>query len=141
MLRPKKAKEFVDDVANITGLSKEVVENVISFYYRELRTNLSNLSHFRIHITNLGDFVIKHWKIDDKIDMLQKFEEKNKAKGLQKITARFKTAESLYELRNLKKTIEEENQRKDFIKLHKTKANVKSRKKHNKDMEEQGSNS
>jgi hypothetical protein len=94
-----------------------------------------------VHVTNLGDFVIKNWKIDDKIDKLQKFEENNKAKGLQKITARFKTAESLYELAALKKLIEEENQRKEFIKLHKTKSNVKSRKKHNKDMEEQGSDS
>jgi HD-like signal output (HDOD) protein len=141
VLHPKKAKDFIDDVASEVGLSKEVVETVVSFYYREIRQHLSSLSHNRVHITNLGDFTIKHWKLDDKIDMLQKFEENNKAKGLQKITARYKTAESLYELRNLKKIIEEENQRKDFIKLHKTKVNVKSRKKHNKDMEEQGADS
>jgi len=140
-LRPKKAKEFVDDIAKEVGLAKEVVESIISFYYRELRENLSRLKHYKVHITNLGDFTIKHWKIDDKIDKLQRFEENNKAKGLQKITARFKTAEALYDLGNLKKLIEEENQRKDFIKLHKTKSNVKSRKKHNKDMEEQGSDS
>lgn len=140
-MRPKKAKEFIEDVSKEVGLSKEVVENVITFYYRQLRQKLSELSHCRVHVTNLGDFVIKHWKVDDKIDMLQRFEENNKQKGLQQITARFKTAESLYELKNLKKIIEEENQRKDFIKLHKTKANVKSGKKHNKDMEEQGSDS
>jgi nucleoid DNA-binding protein len=140
-LRPKKAKEFIGDVAKEVGLSKDVVESVIAFYYRQLRNSLSSLSHYRVHVTNLGDFTIKHWKIDDKIDMLQKFEENNKARGLQKITARFKTAEMLYELTSLKKLVEEETQRKDFIKLHKTKSNVKSRKKHNKDMEEQGSDS
>jgi nucleoid DNA-binding protein len=140
-LRPKKAKEFIDDVAKEVGVAKEVVENVIGFYYRELRQSLSALVHNRIHVSNLGDFVIKHWKVDDKITMLEKFEENSKAKGLQKMTARFKTAEALYELRNLKKVIDEENQRKDFIKLHKTKANVKSREKHNKDMEEQRSDS
>jgi len=86
-LRPKKAKEFIDDVAKEVGLAKEVVESVIGFYYRELRQNLSNICHYRVHVTNLGDFTIKHWKVDDKID------------------------------------------------------NVKSRKKHNKDMEEQGSDS
>jgi HD-like signal output (HDOD) protein len=141
VLHPKKAKDFIDDVAKETSLSKDVVENVISFYYRQVRQNLSGLTSNRVHLTNLGDFTIKHWKLDDKIDMLQKFEENNKAKGLQKITARYKTAESLYELRNLKKIIDEENQRKDFIKLHKTKVNVKSRKKHNKDMEKQESDS
>ena len=118
-MRPKKAKEFIDDVAKEVGLAKEVVESVIGFYYRELRQNLSVLSHSRVHVTNLGDFVTKHWKVDDKIEKLEKFEENNKSKGLQKITARFKTAEALYELKNLKKIIEEENQRKEFIKLHK----------------------
>ena len=140
-MHPKKAKEFIDAVAKEVSLSKEVVDSIISFYYRQLRSGLSSLSHYRVHLTNLGDFTIKHWKVDDKIDKLQKFEENNKARGLQKITARFKTAEMLYELTSLKKLVEEENQRKDFIKLHKTKSNVKSRKKHNKDMEEQGSNS
>lgn len=122
-MHPKKAKEFIDDVAKEVGLSKEVVESIIAFYYRQLRQNLSSLSYNRVHVTNLGDFTIKHWKIDDKIEKLEKFEENNKAKGLQKITARFKTAESLYELKNLKKIIDEENQRKDFIKLHKKKKN------------------
>lgn len=140
-MHPKKAKDFIEEVANEVALSKDIVNDVIAFYYRQLRHNLSCLSHNRVHVTNLGDFVIKHWKIDDKIDMLQKFEENNKAKGMQKITARFKTAENLYELKNVKKIIEEENQRKDFIKLHKIKSNGKSRKKHNKDMEEQGSDS
>lgn len=122
-MHPKKAKEFIDDVAKEVGLSKEVVESVISFYYRQLRNSLSDLSHYRVHVTNLGDFTVKHWKIDDKIEKLEKFEENNKAKGLQKITARFKTAESLYELKNLKNILDEENQRKDFIKLHKKKKN------------------
>ncbi len=140
-MRPKKAKDLIEDVCKEVALSNEVVESIINFYYREVRLNLSALNHYRIHLTNLGDFTIKHWKIEDKIDKLQKFEENNKAKGLQKITARFKTAETLFDLKNLKQQLEEENQRKDFIKLHKTKSNVKSRKKHNKDMEEQGSDS
>ena len=140
-MHPKKAKEFIDDVVKEVGLSKEVVESVIAFYYRQLRSNLSSLSHHRVHVTNLGDFTIKHWKIDDKIELLQRFEENNKARGLQKMTARFKTAESLYELTSLKKLVEEENQRKDFIKLHKTKSNVKSRKKSNQNLEEQGTDS
>ena len=140
-MKPKKAKEFIPIVAEKESVSEELVKDIVNFYWAEVRKNLSMLTHTRIHLTNLGDFTVKHWKIDDKIDMIQKFEENNKARGLQKMTARFKTAESLYELTSLKKLVEEENQRKDFIKLHKTKSNVKPRKKHNKDMEEQGSNS
>ena len=118
-MRPKKAKQFIPNVASELALPEELVEDVINYYWQEIRKSLSNLKHNRIHITNLGDFTIKHWKIEDKIQMLEQWEEKNKLKGMQELTARFKTAETLFDLNNLKKIIEEENQRKDFIKLHK----------------------
>ena len=141
MLNPKKSKELIKPTSEITSFSEDTVSTVISFYWSEIRKSLSHLKHSRVHLTNLGDFKIKYWKVDEKIQSLENWEETNKQKGLQQITARFKTAESLYELKNLKKIIEEEIQRKEFIKLHKTKANVKSKKKHNKNLEKQGSNS
>lgn len=118
-MRAKKSKEFIPDVANKLNLSEELVEDLVNCYWQEIRKSLSGLKHVRIHLTNLGDFTIKHWKLDDKIDQLEKWEENNRLKGLQEVTARFKTAETLYDLKNIKKIIEEENQRKDFIKLHK----------------------
>lgn len=134
-MRPKKAKLYIPDVASKLSVSEDLVEDVINFYWQEVRKSLSNLSHSRVHITNLGDFTIKHWKIDDRIQMLERWEENNKQKGLQQMTARFKTAESLFNLKEIKKIVEEENQRKDFIKLHKKRANV-SKKQRNKDLEE-----
>jgi nucleoid DNA-binding protein len=133
-LRPKKAKEFIPEVAEQLNLSKDCVADIVYYYWEEMRKSLSSLKHQRIHATNLGDFTLKHWKIDDKIDMLEKWENKNKLKGMQEMTARFKTAETLYDLKTIKSLIEEENQRKEFIKLHKH----ESKRKHNKDMEEQG---
>ena len=133
-MRPKKAKEFIPEVAEQLNLSKDCVADIVYYYWEEMRKSLSSLKHQRIHATNLGDFTLKHWKIDDKIDMLEKWENKNKLKGMQEMTARFKTAETLYDLKTIKSLIEEENQRKEFIKLHKH----ESKRKHNKDMEEQG---
>jgi hypothetical protein len=118
-LRPKKAKDFIPNVAEQLHLSEDVVKDVVDYYWRNIRKSLSSLDHSRIHLTNLGDFTIKHWKIDEKIEGLEKWEETNKQKGLQQITARFKTAETLYDLKKLKGFVEEENQRKEFIKLHK----------------------
>ena len=118
-MRPKKAKQFIPKVASELALPEDLVEDVINYYWQEIRKSLSTLKHNRIHLTNLGDFTIKHWKIDDKIQMLEQWEENNKLKGLQELTARFKTAETLFDLKNIKKIVEEENQRKDFIKLHK----------------------
>lgn len=118
-MRPKKAKDFIQDVAEQLHFSEDVVKDVVDYYWRNIRKSLSSLDHSRIHLTNLGDFTIKHWKIDEKIEGLEKWEETNKQKGLQQITARFKTAETLYDLKKLKGLVEEENQRKEFIKLHK----------------------
>ena len=133
-MRPRKAKEFIPKTAENLNLSENLVEDVIDFYWQEIRKSLSSLKHQRVHVTNLGDFIIKHWKIDNKIDSLEKWEETNKQKGMQQISARFKTAENLFELKEIKKVIDEEGQRKDFIKLHKKVANV-SKGKHNKNLE------
>lgn len=140
MLRPKKAKEFIPKVGDQLSLPTSLVEDIIDFYWQEIRKSLSGLKHQRIHLTNLGDFTIKHWKLDTKITGLENWEESNKQKGMQQITARFKTAENLFDLKNIKKVIEEENQRKDFIKLHKKVANV-SKGKSNKDLESKRTNS
>lgn len=120
-MRPKKAKDFIPEVANNLDLCEDLVKDVVNYYWQEVRKSLSTLSHSRIHVTNLGDFVTKHWKVDEKIEVLEKWEENNKLKGLQEMTARFKTAETLYQLKEVKKLIAEEDQRKDFIKLHKHK--------------------
>jgi uncharacterized protein YdcH (DUF465 family) len=138
-LRPKKSKEFIPEVAKETNLSKEATEAIISYYWQEVRKSLSSLKHSRVHLTNLGDFTIKHWKLDDKIEMLEKFEENNRQKGLQQMTARYKTAETLYDLRNLKKIMEEENQRAEFIKMHKRTA-YESTRQRDQNMEEQEPN-
>lgn len=135
-MRPKKAKEFIPIVAEQLDLPQDCISDIVYYYWEEMRKSLSSLKHQRIHATNLGDFTIKHWKIDDKIDKLERWEQNNKLKGLQEMTARFKTVETLYDLRNIKKVIAEENQRKEFIKLHKH----ESERKHNKDLEIKGSN-
>ena len=122
-MRPRKAKELIPEVSKELGIPQDIVEDVIDYYWQEIRKNLSSLKHTRVHLTNLGDFTIKHWKIDEKIEMFERWEENNRQKGLQQMTARFKVVESLFELKDVKKIVEEEKQRKDFIKLHKQKSN------------------
>jgi hypothetical protein len=122
-LRPKKAKEFIPEVAKDTSFSEDVVTAVVNYYWQAIRKNMSSLSHSRVHITNLGDFTIKPWKVEERIVDLEKWEEHNRQKGLQQMTARFRIAEKLFDLKALKVIMDEEEQRKEFIKLHKTKSN------------------
>ena len=137
-MKPRKSKELIPIVAEELGLSQQMVSDVTSFYWQEIRKSLSSLKHARIHVTNLGDFTIKHWKLDDKIESLENFKENFRQRGLQEIVTRFRTDEALFDLKAIKVLMEEEKQRKDFIKLHKTKSN-ESKREHNQDMEEQGS--
>lgn len=136
-MKPRKSKDLIPIVAEQLGVSQQMVSDVTSFYWQEIRKSLSSLKHARIHVTNLGDFTIKHWKLDDKIEKLETFKENFRQKGLQEIVTRFRTDESLFDLKAIKALMEEEKQRKDFIKLHKTKSN-ESKREHNKDMESQG---
>ena len=136
-MKPKKSKEIIPVVAKELGVSEQMVSDVTSFYWQEIRKSLSSLKHSRIHITNLGDFTIKHWKLDDKIDKLEKFKENFRQKGLQEIVTRFRTDETLFDLKAIKALMEEEKQRKDFIKLHKTKTN-ESKREHNTNLESKG---
>lgn len=138
-MKPTKAKTFIPEVAAETEIPVDAVEAVINFYWREVRKSLSTLKHSRVHVTNLGDFVIKHWKLDDKIAMLEQFEENNKQRGLQQMTARFKTVETLFDLKALKAILEEEKQRAEFIKMHKKKAYATlTKKQSDQDMEGEG---
>lgn len=127
MLKPTKAKTFIPEVAVENNLPEDLVGAIITFYWQEVRKSLSSLKHSRVHVTNLGDFVVKHWKLDEKKIKLEKFEESNRQKGLQQMTARFKTVETLYDLKALEIMMEEEKQRADFIKLHKKKTNGSKR--------------
>jgi hypothetical protein len=137
-LKPRKSKELIPIVAEELGISQQMVLDVTSFYWQEIRKSLSSLKHARVHVTNLGDFTIKHWKLDDKIEGLEKFKENFRQRGLQEIVTRFRTDEALFDLKAIKVLMEEEKQRKDFIKLHKTKSN-ESKREHNQDVESQGS--
>lgn len=137
-MKPLKAKTFIPQVAKETGLDEETTTAIINYYWQEVRKSLSGLKHSRVHLTNLGDFTVKHWKLDEKIAKLERFEEYNRQKGLQQMTARFKTAETLFDLKALKLIMDEEKQRAEFIKLHKKSSNVTKRE-CDPDMENQGS--
>lgn len=137
-MKPKKSKELIPNVAKDLGVSEQMVSDVTSFYWHEIRKSLSSLKHARVHVTNLGDFTIKHWKLDDKIDMLEKFKENFRQKGLQEIVTRFRTDETLFDLKAIRELMDEENQRRDFIKLHKN--NNEPKREHNQNLEIKGSN-
>ena len=67
---PKKSSILYKPVAEELNISETLVEDLISFYYKEVRFHLSSLSHPRINVDGLGHFVAKSFFIEKTIPRL-----------------------------------------------------------------------
>ena len=62
---PKKANEVIPKTALETGVSEELVDDIVSYYWAEVRKCLVDMKADQINVIGLGIFRIKHWKIED----------------------------------------------------------------------------
>jgi hypothetical protein len=124
-LKPIKAKDLIVSTALETNLPVEIVGEIIKVYWKDVRSSLSELKAPRVHVTNLGDFVTKHWAIAAEVEKLTRFLESIKDNPKkQHIIPRVEERLSL--LSSVESIRLEEEQRKEFIKIHKKSlANVK----------------
>jgi hypothetical protein len=67
---PKKSSILYKPVAEELNISETLVEDLISFYYKEIRFHLSSLSYPRINVEGLGHFVAKSFFIEKTIPRL-----------------------------------------------------------------------
>ena len=65
---PKKANSLYTEVAEDNNIDKQLLENTIEFFYKEVRTLLSTLAHPRINIDGLGQFVVKSYSVKKGIE-------------------------------------------------------------------------
>lgn len=124
-MRPKKCKDLYQEVSEQAEASLDEVRAVSEFFWSEVRDALVNLSDVKVHLTNLGDFTIKHWLIDKEIKKCQAMADKRKGHGPigAQMTMRM-------EMLNQAKQIHlEETQRKEFIYNHKKLTNENKQRK------------
>ena len=119
IMRPKKAKELIIPCAERLSLPVKMVEDIVTFYWREVWMSLTNAEGIKVHITNLGDFNIKHWLLEKEMNKLRNFESSTRLAGSQRYNAGIKIADKLTILENLQHMLSEEAQRKEFIYEHK----------------------
>lgn len=125
-MKPIKAKDLIIPTALENNLSVDVTEEIIKTYWKDVKNALSDLKSPRIHISNLGDFVLKHWTIEDqKQKMLNILEYiKDNPKKIN-VIEQYNIKYNL--ICNVEQQYLDELQRKDFIKSHKKSLrNVKS---------------
>jgi nucleoid DNA-binding protein len=128
-LVPKKAKEFKKATAEDLGLSENLVNNFIDFYWQRVRKLMSDLEHEAIQIPNLGTFKVKHWRIDETV-------EKHKA-TIVRVEGKFAGYQMMVELT---KRIEKLEKIKELVEKREVKfKQIKDARKNKDNMEEPGS--
>jgi hypothetical protein len=62
---PKKYQKVIEPTAQQLNLPVDLVDSFVRFYYKELRMTLSGLIAPTINVEGLGQFRVKHWKLDE----------------------------------------------------------------------------
>jgi len=65
---PKKPNKLYKQVAEEMNISEVLVDNFMTFYYKEVRKNLSELNYTKINIDGLGVMAVKPRTVDGLID-------------------------------------------------------------------------
>jgi nucleoid DNA-binding protein len=61
---PKKPQVIIKQVAEELNVPQALVDDIVSFYYKEVRKNLSSLEHPKVNLVGLGDFIILKKSVD-----------------------------------------------------------------------------
>jgi len=62
---PKKASDVIPKTALETDSSEELVNDIVSYYWAEVRKSLVEMKGDQINVIGIGTFKIKHWKLDE----------------------------------------------------------------------------
>tara|TARA_R100000152_G_C6774527_1_gene202359 strand:+ start:1612 stop:1971 length:360 start_codon:yes stop_codon:yes gene_type:complete len=66
-LKAKDPKDFYEDIANEVQVHKDVVNDLITFFYAKFRRNLSELKAPKMNLPGLGTFSIRKTKLEKAI--------------------------------------------------------------------------
>lgn len=113
---PKKAKDLIKPTAEITGSNEELIEDIVTFYWSEVRKALVNGISNNICVEGLGTFTARS-------DQLQALTEKYEKQLLtiepvtfRKCEIRREIERKLSILHNIKDLISKEREKKEQVK-------------------------
>jgi 4-alpha-glucanotransferase len=69
---PKKSSALYKELAEELNCPLELVEDLIQYYYKEIRNNLTNLTHPRLNVEGLGQFVARPGLVKKSIQRYKK---------------------------------------------------------------------
>ena len=117
-MKRKKASFLNKQLSEEKGLSTNLTENLIEFYYKNVRTLLSELYHPRINITGLGLFIARSSNINKSIPKFETYLKNNDTSTYSAYYNKKLLEEKIECLYSIKDQIELEKKRKEeFLKI------------------------
>jgi hypothetical protein len=72
-LNPKKPKEFIKLTADKLNVDEDLVNDITSFFWKDLRKALVDLKSPNIKVNGMGTFTIKDWKLKEVQDTYKRY--------------------------------------------------------------------
>jgi hypothetical protein len=85
MSKVKKSKILIPKTAKNCNVSEELVEDIINFYYSELRKEMESLNSYRIRVPVLGTFIITESKLSKSVKRLTDYINRGKPDNFSEI--------------------------------------------------------
>lgn len=131
---PRKAKEFIKPTAEKLGCSEQLVDDVRSFYWQQVRSSLSNPDSIGVMVADFGSFNIKPWKLNQFIVKYERIVQNTDLNTFQKFAAVKqlekkkliidKLIEQVAELKQKKQTVKEKRNEKNNKNLENPETNL-----------------
>ncbi len=120
---PVKALTLIKETAKRTGLPEDTVKKIVEFYYKSLKSNLTNLDFSSYVLEKFGKFAIKERRFQEETTKLERILQKGEERK-DSLTPYFETSirtaqEDLIKMEKIKKILLDNKQKKAFISLHK----------------------
>jgi len=125
-MKPKKSRILYQELSEQHDISKNLVETLVEFYYKNVKNLLTELHHPRINITGLGLFTARKKGINKAIPRFKKYLENHDTSTYSAYYNKKVLEERLDFLKSIKEQIEDEEKRKKefLIKKNEFKKNM-----------------
>lgn len=113
---PYKYNKLYTLISEELNVKEDLVDDFINFYYKEVRSTLSNLNHTKVNIDGLGVFSIKPRSVDKLINRYQKTIDNSNNYSFKSYFNKKQLESKLDDLYNIQEKIRKEKEnRKNFL--------------------------
>lgn len=122
-MNPKKANKLYRPVAEELQVEESLVEDLAEFMYKNVRHNLSNLTHPRINLEGLGHFTARPFSVRKGIEKAERVLSNHDTSTFSAYHNKKQLDVKVKALRKLEEMIVSEDQRKQKFKTKKNETN------------------